>query len=122
MSCIEHDRSLNAIVEIAVASETTQGRVFANRRVDWVFSDPGDALLVGHKSHERSVSKKAFVSEEKKQKTFMSLSRFSPAAHARSQRFFGSFFQKRTSCLLLSRSTSGFRHKPYMLSRKHHEC
>jgi predicted dienelactone hydrolase len=39
---------------------------------------------------------KVFFSEEKKQKTFGWLSRFSPAARAKSQKFFGSFFQKRT--------------------------
>jgi hypothetical protein len=40
--------------------------------------------------------RKHFFSEEKKQKTFMSCSR--PADAAGKQKFFGSFFQKRTSC------------------------
>jgi hypothetical protein len=40
-----------------------------------------------------------FFSEEKKQKTFSSLSRIYPAAYARTQKFFGSFFQKRTAFL-----------------------
>jgi hypothetical protein len=44
-------------------------------------------------------SRKVFFSEEKKQKTFMSLSRFSPATHARTQKSFGSFLQKRTAFL-----------------------
>jgi hypothetical protein len=37
---------------------------------------------------------KVFFSEEKKQKTFMSCSR--PACASKKQKFFGSFFQKRT--------------------------
>ena len=40
---------------------------------------------------------KAFFSEEKKQKTFMSLSRFYRAAYAIQAKVFGSFFQKRTA-------------------------
>jgi len=47
-------------------------------------------------------TRKPFFSEEKKQKTFMRLSRFTPAAHAKSQKFFGSFFQKRTFFLIFS--------------------
>jgi hypothetical protein len=45
----------------------------------------------------RKKGRKHFFSEEKKQKTFMSLSRFFPAAYAKTQKFFGSFFQKRTA-------------------------
>jgi hypothetical protein len=45
---------------------------------------------------------KIFFSEEKKQKTFMSLSRAHPATYARTQKFFGSFFQKRTASFFLS--------------------
>jgi hypothetical protein len=44
----------------------------------------------------RRGGRKVFLSEEKKQKTFGRLSRTSPAAYATSQKFFGSFFQKRT--------------------------
>jgi hypothetical protein len=44
----------------------------------------------------RRAGRKVFFSEEKKQKTFGRLSRFYPAAYANSQKFFGSFFQKRT--------------------------
>jgi hypothetical protein len=43
---------------------------------------------------------KVFFSEEKKQKTFVRLSRPSPAAYAKWQKFFGSFFQKRTAFFL----------------------
>jgi hypothetical protein len=43
---------------------------------------------------------KVFFSEEKKQKTFGRLSRPSSAAYAMSQKFFGSFFQKRTAFFL----------------------
>jgi hypothetical protein len=44
----------------------------------------------------RRAGSKVFFSEEKKQKTFGLLSRTFPAAYAKSQKFFGSFFQKRT--------------------------
>jgi hypothetical protein len=44
--------------------------------------------------------RKAFFSEEKKQKTFMSLSRFYPAAFRQEQSFLGSFFQKKSAFLL----------------------
>jgi multimeric flavodoxin WrbA len=40
--------------------------------------------------------RKVFFFEKKKQKTFGRLSRTHPAAYAKSQKFFGSFFQKRT--------------------------
>jgi hypothetical protein len=43
---------------------------------------------------------KFFFYEEKKQKTFASLSRFSPATYAQDAKVFGSFFQKRTAFLL----------------------
>jgi hypothetical protein len=43
------------------------------------------------------LGRKDFFSEEKKQKTFGLLSRTSPAAYAKSETFFGSFFQKRTA-------------------------
>jgi hypothetical protein len=43
---------------------------------------------------------KAFFFEKKKQKTFGLLSRTAPAACAKWQKFFGSFFQKRTAFLL----------------------
>jgi hypothetical protein len=39
---------------------------------------------------------KVFFSEEKKQKTFLFWVRASPAMYARSEKFFGSFFQERT--------------------------
>jgi hypothetical protein len=41
-----------------------------------------------------------FFSEEKKQKTYMSLSRITPAEHRKRQKFSGSFFQKRTASFL----------------------
>jgi hypothetical protein len=41
----------------------------------------------------------AFFSEEKKQKTFMSLSRRYPQAYVQEAKVFGSFFKKRTACL-----------------------
>jgi hypothetical protein len=41
--------------------------------------------------------KEVFFSEEKKQKTFMSLSRFSPAVHAYIIEVSGCFFKKRTA-------------------------
>jgi hypothetical protein len=56
-----------------------------------MFEASGIASAVG--------ARKAFFSEEKKQKTFASLSRPSPAAYTRRQKFFGCFFQKRTACL-----------------------
>jgi hypothetical protein len=43
---------------------------------------------------------KVFFSEEKKQKTFGRLSRPAPAAYPNVQKFFGSFFQKRTAFFL----------------------
>jgi hypothetical protein len=42
-------------------------------------------------------ARQAFFSEAKKQKTFIRLSRLYPAARAKEQKFFGSFFQKRTA-------------------------
>jgi hypothetical protein len=46
-------------------------------------------------------ARKAFFSEEKKQKTFMSLVRAVRHVYAlKEQKFFGSFFQRRTSLLL----------------------
>jgi hypothetical protein len=47
--------------------------------------------------------RKVFFSEEKKQKTSMSLSRFYPAAHTRIIKVFWFFFQKRTACLLVGK-------------------
>ena len=47
---------------------------------------------------------RVFFSEEKKQKTFMSLSRFFPAACTQTQKFFGSFFQKRTAFFALEQT------------------
>jgi hypothetical protein len=49
---------------------------------------------------QREARQKDFFSEEKKQKTFAGLSRGSPAADAKGQKFFGSFFQKRTAFFL----------------------
>jgi hypothetical protein len=49
-------------------------------------------------SSERQ-GRKAFFFEKKKQKTFARLSRTFPAANAKWQKFFGSFFQKRTAFL-----------------------
>jgi hypothetical protein len=46
------------------------------------------------------LEEEVFFSEEKKQKTFTSLSRVSPATYAKNKKFFGSFFQKRTSSFL----------------------
>jgi hypothetical protein len=48
--------------------------------------------------------RKVFFSEEKKQMTFIREARASPAAHANEQKFFGSFFQKRTFFFLAFRS------------------
>jgi hypothetical protein len=45
------------------------------------------------------MARKAFFSEEKKQKTFMSLSRIDPAAYATREKFLVLFFKKE---LLLS--------------------
>ena len=60
-----------------------------------------DSLAAGAWAAQHAHRKrKAFFSEEKKQKTFISLSRFSPAASAHDQKFFGSFFQKRTARLV----------------------
>ncbi len=52
--------------------------------------------LCGSPNRDQAKSK-TFFSEEKKQKTFTSLSRFSPATYARTQKSFGSFLQKRTA-------------------------
>jgi hypothetical protein len=41
--------------------------------------------------------RKVFFSEEKQQKTVVTLSPTLPAAPAKYQKFFGSFFQKRTT-------------------------
>jgi hypothetical protein len=59
----------------------------------------GAGPFVGRRQRlaEGGKKRKVFFSEEKKQKTFGRLSRTSPAAYAKSQNFFGSFFQKRTA-------------------------
>jgi hypothetical protein len=44
---------------------------------------------------------KVFFSEEKKQKTFMPLSRLHPAAHAQETKVFWFFFSKKNRFLLL---------------------
>jgi len=57
--------------------------------------------------HSESKGRKAFFSEEKKQKTFISSASSNDRGHfphrraAKKQKFFGSFFQKRTFFLLL---------------------
>ena len=43
--------------------------------------------------------RKAFFSKEKKQKTFMSLSRYYPEMRAKDAKVFWLFFQERTACL-----------------------
>jgi hypothetical protein len=49
----------------------------------------------------RRQDRKAFFSEEKKQKTFIFWAWPTGLAHHKEQKFFGSFFQKRTNFLLL---------------------
>jgi hypothetical protein len=50
-------------------------------------------------SSDHAKRKKVFFSEEKKQKTFVRWCVRSPERHAKIQKFFGSFFQERTSSL-----------------------
>jgi hypothetical protein len=66
------------------------------------------------------IPRKVFFSEEKKQKTFTSLSRFYPAARTRTQKFFGSFFQKRTFLLRLSGLPRCTRNKDASQPEKQH--
>jgi hypothetical protein len=64
-------------------------------------------LLHGLKARE------AFFSEEKKQKTFMSLSRFFPAAYAKETKVFWFFFSKKNALLYPpanDTTTTQFRH------------
>jgi hypothetical protein len=49
------------------------------------------------RSEKPSVSRKVFFSEEKKQKTFGLWGVPRRATNAKDQKFFGSFFQKRTN-------------------------
>jgi hypothetical protein len=47
---------------------------------------------------------KAFFFEKKKQKTFVSLRKSWAESRYKNKKFFGSFFQKRTVCLLIGAS------------------
>jgi hypothetical protein len=60
------------------------------------------SIQASRKARGLAEKEKVFFFEKKKQKTFICAVADWPAAHAKEQKFFGSFFQKRTLPSILS--------------------